>query len=96
MIFKERKKSRRKKKKAHSSSSLVIASESALRESVQGLALLPPVLGPCARGLRAVRKGQVGGDAVPDAIAQHAVVAVVVAGQLSSAEAGQKEKRGEF
>lgn len=67
-------------------------SDRTLRESVHGLALLLPALGPCVRGLRAVRKGQVGGDGVPDAVAQHGVVAVVGAGQLSSAKAGRKKK----
>lgn len=64
-----------------------------VREHVHGPALLFPALGPPVCGLRALREGQVGGDAVPDAVAQHAVVAAVSADQLSSAKDGKKESR---
>lgn len=78
-------------KKAQLWSSCVIV---IVRERVHGPALLFPALGPRVCGRRALREGKVGGDAVPDAVAQHAVVAGVSADQLSSEKAAKKRARG--
>lgn len=77
----------KKSQKAQLWSSCIIV---IVRESVHGPTLLFPALGPRVCGPRALREGQVGGDAVPDAVAQHAVVAAVSADQLSSAKGGEK------
>lgn len=74
------------------SSTSVVVGKPALGERIHGFALLPPVLGPRLCRLLALGEGQVGGDAVPDAVAQHAVVEVLRAGQLSSAKGEQRSK----
>lgn len=51
-------------------------------DCVHRFALLLPALGSQPRGVFVPRKGQIGSDAVPDAVAHHAVTVAVCADQL--------------
>lgn len=62
------------------------------RERINRFALPFPVLRACPGMVLVLRQGQVGGDAVSDAVAHNAVTAAVGADQLVPGIRGQPQK----
>ena len=71
--------------------SLEVVVVAVTRDSINRFTLFLPGFPFHLRGLFTPREGQVGGDAVPDPVAHHVVIAAVCADQLRSVKGGDEE-----